>query len=752
MSGKILTFYSFKGGVGRTMALANVAFLAALNGKRVLVMDWDLEAPGLSYYFRGTLDGSDAKALRDAPGTLDLLWGWTNAAQHNDADEIHPSLDAFMSGEAFSESVRPLVTRNILPTPAALDYIGAGKKTIAATTPIPYEDALANFSWPMFFEQYGGGVFLESFRKWAKANYDLILIDSRTGMADVAGICTMQIPDQVALCFVLNRQNIDGISSVASAIRVKRSDEVSMRLVPMRVARENTSEESDARARALSGFVRTGGFSIEAVNDDFRALAIPAADNVPFYETLAPLAASDARYDVLTLKYIKLAETFIEQPLTMPDFDQSWIDMVRRRLQPRHATTDYVAKLVSADPLRAQLELLKLVESAYEAMADGASLDDEYLSALVNAVLSVDAVQDPATSNSELQQRTVELLRALTAERPSTWSELFLRALEHFVESPDAYATEEQELVVLDELDALLSVESTSVAQIARLRYRLRAARAQLLLHDLSSAVQSLEKVSEILSLLEAKEGELDASQLDEIHVATMETFLIAGQRAELAKEFDEAVTIYEEALVKVEGEKADGFLSGTARIKTDLHNRLSVVMERKGSIDLAIHHGIKAIRSAGPLRNTSPWFIRLGRLIETSSDKDLAIDLCEAFFKGQEASSPRRYRTSQLMNPPAETLSTIVSLLELLLPPGESSTTRCSDAVMNLAYYARSFADFWARRSTKKVENESQSPKYLLEKIQSLLFEAGIVPEVIPDIFNETDWSANHPGARDAV
>ena len=44
------TFYSFKGGVGRTMAVANVANLLAANGSRVLVVDFDLEAPGLSSY------------------------------------------------------------------------------------------------------------------------------------------------------------------------------------------------------------------------------------------------------------------------------------------------------------------------------------------------------------------------------------------------------------------------------------------------------------------------------------------------------------------------------------------------------------------------------------------------------------------------------------------------------------------------------------------------------------------------------
>jgi MinD-like ATPase involved in chromosome partitioning or flagellar assembly len=32
--------------------LANVAWILASNGKRVLTIDWDLEAPGLHRYFR----------------------------------------------------------------------------------------------------------------------------------------------------------------------------------------------------------------------------------------------------------------------------------------------------------------------------------------------------------------------------------------------------------------------------------------------------------------------------------------------------------------------------------------------------------------------------------------------------------------------------------------------------------------------------------------------------------------------------
>jgi MinD-like ATPase involved in chromosome partitioning or flagellar assembly len=50
--GSVITFYSFKGGVGRSMALANVAVLLARASNRVLCIDWDLEAPGLDRYFR----------------------------------------------------------------------------------------------------------------------------------------------------------------------------------------------------------------------------------------------------------------------------------------------------------------------------------------------------------------------------------------------------------------------------------------------------------------------------------------------------------------------------------------------------------------------------------------------------------------------------------------------------------------------------------------------------------------------------
>ena len=95
--GKIVTFYSFKGGVGRTMAMANVAFIAAMNGMRVLVMDWDLEAPGLAYYFRALLDPQQAKAAKEARGILNIFSEWVETVENASPDEITSALDGLVA-------------------------------------------------------------------------------------------------------------------------------------------------------------------------------------------------------------------------------------------------------------------------------------------------------------------------------------------------------------------------------------------------------------------------------------------------------------------------------------------------------------------------------------------------------------------------------------------------------------------------------------------------------------------------------
>ena len=59
------------------MALANVAWIIASNGKRVLTVDWDLESPGLHKFFHPFLDESTVSAT---PGVIEIINDYAVAA------------------------------------------------------------------------------------------------------------------------------------------------------------------------------------------------------------------------------------------------------------------------------------------------------------------------------------------------------------------------------------------------------------------------------------------------------------------------------------------------------------------------------------------------------------------------------------------------------------------------------------------------------------------------------------------------
>src|SRR4051812_487244 len=68
--GTVVTFYSYKGGTGRTMALANIAWILAANGHRVLMVDWDLESPGLGRFFTPFMD---PRTLSGTNGVIEFI-------------------------------------------------------------------------------------------------------------------------------------------------------------------------------------------------------------------------------------------------------------------------------------------------------------------------------------------------------------------------------------------------------------------------------------------------------------------------------------------------------------------------------------------------------------------------------------------------------------------------------------------------------------------------------------------------------
>jgi cellulose biosynthesis protein BcsQ len=194
---RVVTFYSFKGGVGRTMALANVAYrLANTHGLKVVVVDWDLEAPGLHRFF-----GLSREQIADARGLLDYFLEWREAKLRNDPSP-------------------PDVTGWIVPIPDGEHKPRFGEVSIllAGRPDADYETRLAGFHWAKFYEEDAGAVAVETLREQIVARADVVLIDSRTGFTDAGGICTIQLPDAVVLMTAPNEQSLDGIGQVARAL------------------------------------------------------------------------------------------------------------------------------------------------------------------------------------------------------------------------------------------------------------------------------------------------------------------------------------------------------------------------------------------------------------------------------------------------------------------------------------------------------------------------------------------------------
>ena len=89
--------------------------------------------------------------------------------------------------------------------------------------------------------------------------YDYILIDSRTGLADTSGVCTMLMPSVLVLVFALNQQNIDGVIKVAKQsleYRFGSHDERNLNIFPLpsRIETANSEKYQEWEDNFKNGF------------------------------------------------------------------------------------------------------------------------------------------------------------------------------------------------------------------------------------------------------------------------------------------------------------------------------------------------------------------------------------------------------------------------------------------------------------------------------------------------------------------
>ena len=194
----IITFFSFKGGVGRTTALVATALTLAGNGHRVAIVDLDLEAPGLSSIFSpnnpkpfGVIDyllekkiQSSSWSLRDhiLPINNPLLLG-------NLGGQIH----LFTAGN---------VDSNYLEKLARLDF----QNLVDHQLPDTFKGMLKE---------------LES----AVKPLDFILLDSRAGFHDIGGLALTDLSHAAVIFGRQSRQSWAGLTHVIRRLSRPLSEE-----------------------------------------------------------------------------------------------------------------------------------------------------------------------------------------------------------------------------------------------------------------------------------------------------------------------------------------------------------------------------------------------------------------------------------------------------------------------------------------------------------------------------------------------
>ncbi|MEW5956229.1 MAG: TIR domain-containing protein [Chloroflexota bacterium] len=239
--GQIITFYSYKGGTGRTMALVNVACLLAQRqiegSKGVLMIDWDLEAPGLHWFLRDKFEhrfDDPGRGLDERPGLIDLFWELAEATHNfNGANKRQTEAAA----RALLYKVEP--ERFILETDIPyLHLLKAGRLDSR------YPARVTTFQWEALYNRSPWLIRLLAERLAERYRY--VLIDSRTGVTDTSGICTMLMPERLVLVFTPNRQSLTGaIELIQQAIDYrKQSDDLRPLVVFPLPSRIDTTKES----------------------------------------------------------------------------------------------------------------------------------------------------------------------------------------------------------------------------------------------------------------------------------------------------------------------------------------------------------------------------------------------------------------------------------------------------------------------------------------------------------------------------
>jgi cellulose biosynthesis protein BcsQ len=202
-----VAFYSYKGGVGRSVLLANAATYLATLGNGVVALDLDLEAPGLHYKL-GAYQG-----LRGVVKYLVAAAQWPG---------VPPPLDAYTVS---------------VPVPAERGWL-----RLMPAGPAPHQMYWATLKemgeW-LRLDDPGGQGLMVLLDLQARIADELIpeylLIDTRAGVTELGALATTVLADTVVCVFAGSQESLDGTLTVAQAIKMaaRLKDQKPIRLVPV---------------------------------------------------------------------------------------------------------------------------------------------------------------------------------------------------------------------------------------------------------------------------------------------------------------------------------------------------------------------------------------------------------------------------------------------------------------------------------------------------------------------------------------
>jgi cellulose biosynthesis protein BcsQ len=273
----VTTFYSFRGGVGRTMSLVNIAAYLAQSGRRVLVVDFDLEAPGVRTY----------RSMEPRGGPSDGL-----------VEYVKKYLDTSVVPDVRDFVYQPSLK---IARPGALWVMPSGREDAL------YSTRLSSIDWSYLYGKRDGYLLFEELKAQWKAylNPDYVLIDSRTGHTEVGGICTRHLADAVVTLFIPTEQNLGGLQKVISDVKAESArKEIKLHYVMSNVP--DLDDEHDIVERRLALFRQTLGFKEPAsIIHQYQSLQL-------LEQRIFTIERSNTR---LAREYITLADAIIRSNL-----------------------------------------------------------------------------------------------------------------------------------------------------------------------------------------------------------------------------------------------------------------------------------------------------------------------------------------------------------------------------------------------------------------------------------------------------